>query len=728
MKIKMNAISSSTKLFRFGNPFKTEAVILNTDESLFSEIEKLPLFKYEKEANSYRLTYTMNKKQCIFGLGQSLGRINKRSHNYRMWNSDDPFHTEEKEALYGSHPFFIISDENEKIGVFIDFPTEFHIDAGFTQYDILSINIPSEDFDLYIFTGESELQIIREYLKLTGTPYMPPKWAFGFQQSRWSYPNEECVTDVADKMAASGIPCDAIYVDIDYMDNYKVFTVDEKKFSDFKEFTASMKKRGIRLIPIIDPGVRIEENYSVYEDGVKNNYFCKEADGKTDFTAAVWPGLVHFPDFLNDKVRTWWGQLYHFLWDAGIDGIWNDMNEPAIFYTPRKLEAAKKKIAERVINNSWDFFEVRDSLGSLANRGDDYAEMYHRPIFEENNVISHKKLHNLYGFNMTRATVDEFNKDFPEKRIFLLTRSSAAGAHRMAAIWMGDNQSWWNHLLLHVQMLVSLNTCGFFYTGADVCGFSGNVSNELATRWMQFAIFSPLFRNHAALGTRNQEPYNFDDKTTARMRHFIRMRYKLLPYMYTEFVHAVKTLTPLCTPTAFYDKSCQSLECQDEFFLGRSVLVAPVYQPNAQGRNVFLAGNRPYLYVKYCNNGLEDFNVVQAGNFYAEYSTDEVAFFIKENCGIVAGVLEDDGKTFNSVEIIAFVSGVATTSYYEDDGETNNYLSDDFFQIDFTIKKENNGTFNIQANTQGNRTPEIKNFNFVIVDENAKVTRQTFSL
>ena len=222
--------------------------------------------------------------------------------------------------------------------------------------------------------------------------------------------------------------------------------------------------------------------------------------------------------------------------------------------------------------------------------------------------------------------------------------------------------------------------------------------------------------------------FNFDDKTTARMRHFIRMRYKLLPYMYTEFVHAVKTLTPLCTPTAFYDKSCQSLECQDEFFLGRSVLVAPVYQPNAQGRNVFLAGNRPYLYVKYCNNGLENFNVVQAGNFYAEYSTDEVAFFIKENCGIVAGVLEDAGKTFNSVEIIAFVSGVATTSYYEDDGETNNYLSDDFFQIDFTIKKENSGTFNIQANTQGNRTPEIKNFNFVIVDENAKVTRQTFSL
>ena len=728
MNIKTTQISKSTKLFRFGTPFKTDAVIIDTDKCLFNQVDTLPLFKCERESDCYRLTYTMDKKQCIFGLGQSLGGINKRSHNYRMWNSDDPSHTEEKDALYGSHPFFIISNESEKIGVFIDFPTEFHIDAGFTKYDILSIKIPSDNFDLYIFSAETEPKIIREYLKLTGTPYMPPKWAFGFQQSRWSYPDEKTVCDVADKMTAADIPCDAIYIDIDYMDNYKVFTVDEKKFADFKKFTAEMKERGFRLIPIIDPGVRVEKDYSVYEDGVKNNYFCKEADGKTDFTAAVWPGLVHFPDFLNDNVRTWWGQLYHFLWDAGIDGIWNDMNEPAIFYTPRKLEAAKKKIAERTINNSWDFFEIRDSLGTLANRRDDYAEMYHRPGDGNGDIVSHENLHNLYGLNMTRATVDEFKKDFPNKRIFLLTRSSNAGAHRMAAIWMGDNQSWWNHLLLHVQMLVSLNICGFFYTGADVCGFSGNVSNELALRWMQFAIFSPLFRNHAALGTRNQEPYNFDEKTTNCMRHFIRTRYKLLPYIYTEFVNAVKTLTPLCTPTAFYDKSNQSLECQDEFYLGRGVLVAPVYQPNAQGRNVFLAGKHPYLYVRLYNNELENFEIVPAGNYYAQYSTDEVAFFVKENCGIPTGILEKDGKTFNTVEIIVFVSGVATASYYEDDGETNNYLQDDFFQIDFTVKKENNGTFCIQAATSGNRLPKVKDYNFVIVDENANITRQTFSL
>lgn len=728
MKIKMNQISPSTKLFRFGKPFKTEAVIIDTSDLSFTEVEKLPMFECERTAESCKLTYTMNKEQCIFGLGESVGGINKRSHIYKMWNSDDPSHTEEKASLYGSHPFFIISDKNEKIGVFIDFPTEFQIDAGFTQYEILSIEIPSENFDLYIFTGENELQITREYLKLTGTPYLPPKWAFGFQQSRWSYPDEKTVTEVADKMAAAGIPCDAIYIDIDYMDNYKVFTVDKKKFPDFKKITAEMKKRGIRLIPIIDPGVRIEKGYSIYEDGVKNNYFCKEADGKTDFTAAVWPGLIHFPDFLNDKVRSWWGQLYHFLWDVGIDGIWNDMNEPAIFYTPRKLEAAKKKIAERTINNSWDFFEIRDSLGSLANRRDDYSEMYHSVGDGKNGSINHENLHNLYSFNMTRATVDEFKKDFPNKRIFLLTRSSSAGAHRMAAIWMGDNQSWWEHLLLHIQMLVGLNICGFFYTGADVCGFSGNVSNELALRWMQFAVFSPLFRNHAALGTRNQEPYNFDDKTVNRMRHFIRTRYKLLPYIYTEFVQSVKTLTPLCTPTAFYDKSPQSLECQDEFYLGRSILIAPVHQPNAQGRSVYLAGNRPYLYVRLCNNGLEDFSVVQPGNSYIKYSTDEVAFFIKENSGIPTGILEDDRKTFNTVEIIAFVSGVGTASYYEDDGETNDYIQDNFFQIDFTIKKDENNSFLIQAAKQGNRLPEVKGFNFVIVDENGNIARQTFAL
>lgn len=298
----------------------------------------------------------------------------------------------------------------------------------------------------------------------------------------------------------------------------------------------------------------------------------------------------------------------------------------------------------------------------------------------------------------------------------------------MAAIWMGDNQSWWGHLLLHIQMLVGLNICGFFYTGADVCGFNGNVSNELALRWMQFAVFSPLFRNHSALGTRSQEPYNFDDKTISRMRHFIRTRYKLLPYMYTEFVHAVKTLTPLCTPTAFYDKSPQSLECQDEFYLGRSILVAPVYHPNAQGRNVYLAESRPYLYVKLCNNELEDFTVIQPGNSYVKYSTDEVAFFIKENCGISTGVLENDGKTFNTVEIIAFVSSVGTACYYEDDGETDDCIQNNFFQIDFTITKGKNNSFLIQAAKQGNRLPEIRNFNFVIIDENGNISRQAFAL
>lgn len=727
MKIKMNQISASTRLFRFGKPFKTNAVIINTNDLPFTELEALPLFKCEKTKDVVKLTYTMRNEQCIFGLGQSVGGMNKRSHIYKMWNSDDPLHTEEKASLYGSHPFFIISDENEKVGVFIDFPTDFQIDAGFTQCDVLSIEIPSENFDMYIFTGENEMQITREYLKLTGTPYLPPKWAFGFQQSRWSYPDEKTVTEVADKLTAAAIPCDAIYIDIDYMDNYKVFTVDKKKFSDFKKFTAEMKARGIRLIPIIDPGVRVEDGYSVYEEGVKNNFFCKEADGKTDFTAAVWPGLVHFPDFLNNKVRSWWGQLYHFLWDAGIDGIWNDMNEPAIFYTPRKLEAAKNKIAKRTINNSWDFFEIRDSLGSLANRRDDYSEMYHNTD-EDAHSISHEDLHNLYGFNMTRATVDEFKRDFPNKRIFLLTRSSYAGAHRMAAIWMGDNQSWWEHLLLHIQMLVGLNICGFFYTGADVCGFSGNVSNELALRWMQFAVFSPLFRNHAALGTRSQEPYNFDDKTVSRMRHFVQTRYRLLPYMYTEFVHAVKTLTPLCTPTAFYDKSPQSLECQDEFFLGRCVLVAPVHQPNAQGRNVYLAGKRPYLQVRLCGNGLEDFTVMQPGNSYVKYSTDEVAFFIKENCGIPTGVLKDDGKSFDTVEVIAFVSNIGTASYYEDDGETDGYAQDDFCQIDFTIKKEADNAFRIQADKKGNRQPNVTNFSFVIVDETGSISRQLFAL
>ncbi|KLO23721.1 MULTISPECIES: TIM-barrel domain-containing protein [unclassified Marinitoga] len=715
--MKKAKLLNFTTLYRFGNPFETEAAIVEKNNLNFEESKNLDFFELEENENQTILKLNLEDSDRIYGLGQTLGGLNKRGKLYRLYATDDPIHTPEKESLYGSHPFVII---DEKFGFFIDYPSEIIFDIGYNKFDLMEITINSKDFDLYIFNSNNNLEVIQEYLRLTGEPYIPPKWAFGYQQCRWSYPNAETIKEVAENFRKKEIPCDAIYMDIDYMKNYKVFTIDEEKFPNFPNFVKEMNANGFKLIPIIDPGVKIEEDYNIYEEGIKNEYFCKDINGNY-FVATVWPGHTHFPDFLNPDVRKWWGEKYKIFTDLGITGFWNDMNEPSIFFVPKSLKNYLKKI-NKMLNKEigLEFFIIKDEVNKLSNNREYYKSFYHET---PQGNYSNEKLHNLYGYYMTKATVEGFEKLIPNKRYLLLSRSSYAGHHRIATIWMGDNMSWWEHMLVNIRMLISLNMAGFFYTGADIGGFGSNSSPELVIRWMQLGIFSPLYRNHSALGTRNQEPWAFDGKIEEILKNIIRLRYGLIPYLYSEFFNSIENLKPFISPLFLYFNDELSKDIEDQFMVGNSLMAAPVIQPNAKGRFVYLP-EKKWLYWKASKLNERKIKIFKPGTHYVEAKLNEIPIFIKENSLII---LNEDSvnyvneKAIKELTVIGLVTDKAEFTYFEDDGETYDFKNGKYAKIKLlVIKNEEDFDFEVEKDENENYNLTIEKIRFEIYDGNGE--------
>ena len=316
------------KKYVYGTPFPTDAVVLDVQPST----DALPFFETDQQGT---FTYSLSENDIVYGLGEQIRGINKRGWQYVSWNYDNPNHHEDTRSLYGAHNFIIIHG-TVTFGAFFDFAGKMEFDIGYTKRSMMQIHAASNNLTVYIITGESEKDIVKQFRKMVGRSYIPPFWAFGYGQSRWGYKTEEDIRTVAKQYQDAGIPLDSIYLDIDYMERYKDFTVDTERFPNLKGLATDMKEQGIHLVPIIDAGVKIEDGYDVYEEGVQNNYFCKNAEGG-DFVGAVWPGRVHFPDFLQPKARDWFGKKYAVLTEQGIDGFWNDMNEPAIFYTEDRL-------------------------------------------------------------------------------------------------------------------------------------------------------------------------------------------------------------------------------------------------------------------------------------------------------------------------------------------------------------------------------------------------------
>ncbi len=490
------------------------------------------------------------------------------------------------------------------------------------------VTLDGADFNIYIIKEETPLAIVREFRGLIGQSYIPPFWAFGFQQSRWSYADAEAVRNVLERYDAAGIPLDCVYLDIDYMERFKDFTVNREAFPDFEGLVREIRDRDQHLIPIIDAGVKKEEGYDVYEEAREKGYFCKTESGE-DFEGAVWPGLVGFPDFLRPEVREWFGEKYRILTDMGIDGFWNDMNEPAIFYSRNRLEAflansAKLQGANLDVNQ---FFALKDAFLGLSNSPADYSSMIHEI---DGKPVNHLKVHNLYGASMTRAAGEFFEKEFGKEKILMFSRSSMIGSHRIGGIWFGDNHSWWAHILQCLKMLPSANMCGYLYCGADLGGFNGDSTPDLVLRFLALGVFLPLMRNHSALGTREQECYQFDN--TEDFRDVVLVRYRLIPYLYNTLRKASENNDMIFRPLSFdYPEDPIARECETQLLLGDECMIAPVYEQNVSGRTVYLPEDMTFV-------RLSGERVVkerlEKGLHYVKVALNEVPLFIRSGKSI----------------------------------------------------------------------------------------------
>ena len=667
---------------RYGQPFDTESVV----GSFLPMMETIPYLTKEPDGFSY----AMEPQDVLYGLGENVRGINKRGWVYESKCSDDGNHTEGKSSLYGAYNFMIVSGK-DTFGFFIDYPGKVTFDCGYTDLDTLRITVAEENYDLYIIEGESLTDIVHQFRQLVGRSYIPPKWAFGNAQSRWSYMNEDEVREVVANYRANHMPLDAVVLDIDYMERYKDFTVDAQRFPHFADFAAEMKAQGIHLVPIIDAGVKVEEGYDVYEEGVKNGYFCTNQDG-TPFVAGVWPGRVHFPDMLNPEARAWFGSQYKVLLDQGIEGFWNDMNEPAIFYAEERLKKVFAKI-EKYSKQNLDissFGAFTGMVAELSNNENDYKLFYHNT---KQGRMRHDKVHNLFGYNMTRAAGEAFERLEPDKRILMYSRSACIGMHRYGGIWTGDNHSWWSHILLALHMMPSLNMCGFLYEGPDIGGFGSNTTEDLVLRWYGMGIFSPLLRNHSANGTRRQEPYRFKNK--AAFAGILQLRYLLLPYIYSEYMKAALHDGMYCMPLAFaFPEDDFARRVEDEVMIGESLLIAPVYEQNARGRYVYLPEEMLQVRVKCSESNRIETSVLPAGHHYIPVELDEVVFFMRKGHLLP---LAKDGKKIQSVadvdfadlRLLAYAPDGASYEYYTDDGETKDYDKPEHF-VHITLDADGN--------------------------------------
>ena len=650
--------------FSFGHPFPTQSVVL----SLPAESGPIPFLT--PDGSGWQLT--LSEQAAVYGLGEMPRGINKRGWHYIANNTDESRHSEDKLSFYGAHNFLLVRDGSTCFGLFVDFPGKVYYDIGYSRHDLLSFHTETPDYDLYLLSGGNENAICREFRTLIGRSYIPPRWAFGLAQSRWGYKTEEDVREVARQYKEHDLPLDMICMDIEYMQDYADFTVNKERFPDLTKLSADLKAQGIRLVPIIDAGVRVDPNDSTCTEGLEKGYFCKKADG-TPFVAAVWPGKAYFADFLRPEVREWFGHKYKALTDCGIEGFWNDMNEPSLFYSPERLRAFLDDMAalrEKDNIEQEEFFPrvVGGAMG-LMNSPADYASFYHEA---DGRKVRHDQVHNLYGGSMTRAAGEAFADLRPGQRTLLYSRSSFIGSHRYGGIWLGDNNSSWAQLLANIQMMPSVQMCGFLYSGADLCGFSCDTTPDLALRWLEFGLLTPLMRNHSAVGTRMQEYYRFPEVLPA-VRNMIRLRYALLPYLYSEFMKAALENTSYFRPLAFdYPDDPDAREVEDQLLLGEGLMAAPVYVQNAHGRHVYLPGPMQLYRLRSAED--YDTEALPAGHHYVHCALNEVLLFVRPGHAVPLAKPAACTAALDEQPIALLTcpdaDGHAAYRMYTDDGET----------------------------------------------------------
>lgn len=636
------------KKYKFGKHFNTDAVVVDIKEDV---AENLPYFRVLNVENEIVFKGLLSEGDRVYGLGENSGRLNRIGKIYINYNTDNSFHSLNSKSMYGSHNFFVL-DGKTKYGFFFDSPGRVVFDMARTNRAVIDVSVQNA-VTLYVLTGDTVYGIVKEFLQIIGKSFVPPLWAFGFMQSRWGYKNERDIREVVEGYKKAGIPIDSVCMDIDYMDRYMDFTVNKKRFPDLAGFVHDMKAQGIKLVPIIDAGVKAKKGYSVDDEGIKLGYFCLDKNGKP-FEGAVWPGFAHFPDFLRPEVRKWFGEKFKFLTDMGLDGFWIDMNEPSIFFTRDDLKKFMYK-----------FNKIPGEDGRYETKGvrtSNYKGFYHNA--DGINTVHHD-VHNMYGYEMARSA-GEYLNTLPQ-RYLLFSRSSYIGSHRYGGIWTGDNASNWENLEIFLKQLPSLNMCGLQYVGSDIGGFSLNTTRELLLRWLALGVFTPLMRNHAANTAKHQECYLFENLED--FRSVIGLRYMLLPYIYSEYVKAVLSGEPLVKPLAFmYSDDKIAVKCEDELMFGNEVIIAPFYKKGEKTRKVYLPEDM--LQIDYAYGKLSE-TKVSKGEHLITADVGEVVFFIRDKKCIPIGVFCRNTEELDYDKLKLFGNG-KEYKLYKDDGYTKN--------------------------------------------------------
>ena len=528
---------------------------------------------YDPETGALEVSEKRSAKELYYGFGEKALPLSRHQQYMTMWNSDTPYYPPGLDPLYQDIPFFIALRDGISYGIFFDNTYRSYFDMGKTDPARYTFGAGGGELNYYVFTGGAErspANVLRDYTNLTGRGSLPPLWALGYQQSRYSYTPDVRVSEIARTFRSKRIPADAIYLDIDYMDGFRIFSWSKKDFPQPEKLLGELHDQGFHVITIVDPGIKVDEKFAIYRDGRDHGMFTRDAQG-AELHAAVWPGACAFPDFTNPQSRAWFGSLYSTFLDQGVGGFWNDMNEPATFPPPHPDEPL-------LTHDPGKTFPL-----DAQHNGDGVAG-------------NHARYHNVYGMQMARATFEGLRKLRAQNRPFVLTRAGYAGVQRYAAVWTGDNVASWEHLALTIPMLTNLSVSGVVLVGADVGGYAGSPSGELYARWLQAAALTPLFRTHADIHAQDREPWSYGDRFERINRATIQLRYRLLPYIYTLFAQNQASGQPVLRPLWFdYPTDAKTLQLDDEFLLGHDLLVAPVVTEGATRRRVYFPNGDAWL-------------------------------------------------------------------------------------------------------------------------------------
>lgn len=595
--------------------------------SIINQDDGLGIRWLGEQVNCYK---KLQEGERFLGLGEKTGPLDKRGRGYINWNTDAYGYGPDSDPLYCAIPFYIGVHHQKQYGIYFDNSYRTLFNFGASNDRFASFSADSGEMKYFFIAGESLRDIIKSYTHLTGRTPLPPKWSIGYQQCRYSYYPDTKVERIAETLRERDLPGDAIVLDIHYMDAYKIFTWDKKHFPEPKKLVARLKELGFQVVVMCDPGIKVEPGYEAYDSGIKEEVFVKYPDG-SNYTGQVWPGWCHFPDFTNEKTRQWWGAKFHEYTDLGVEGFWNDMNE----------------------------------IATWGNMLPDLMEF----DFDGRKTTT-REARNLYGLLMSRSTY-EGTKALLKKRPFNLTRSGFAGIQRYAAVWTGDNVSYDAHMMAGVRLVNSMGLSGLAFTGYDIGGFVGNADEKLFARWMSIGAFSPFFRTHTMINSRDSEPWSYGEKVEEISRNYMKLRYRLMPYLYSLFYDAAQTGMPINRSLAFdypHDHKIYDGHYQNQYFFGPAMMVAPVESAKDITKVYLPAGNWYELYTDHAHAGSQE--------IFADCPMDRLPVFVKGSSIIT--MAERAGRNVNDAGDTLEVHVYQGTAYndftlYEDDGETFEY-------------------------------------------------------